>query len=250
MSYRFLGRSTFRNTACVGAAVLAALFVFDNVAGAQEVLLAEFTGGVNSGGGGFTATDNSNLFAGIGIGLVYVDPTLGFQNSFSSCLGCTTNFGNGVAQQTVVFNAQNSPTFSTFASLLTGHTNDLLATFAVIFDNSGQPRIGSGSGTQIESQLSTLFTPNVVTSVDQIEEQVSDLQYSYTYSPSQSSYSFSTSGRADYFIYGTPGPGFNGPYGSLAPPFTAPEIDPALAASGLTLLLGGLAVLRGWRKSG
>lgn len=34
----------------------------------------------------------------------------------------------------------------------------------------------------------------------------------------------------------------------VSPPMTAPEIDPASIASGLTLLLGGLAVLRGRRK--
>jgi hypothetical protein len=32
-------------------------------------------------------------------------------------------------------------------------------------------------------------------------------------------------------------------------PFRAPEIDPASAVSALTLLFGGLAVLRGRRKS-
>jgi hypothetical protein len=31
-------------------------------------------------------------------------------------------------------------------------------------------------------------------------------------------------------------------------PTAAPEIDPAGALSGLTLLLGGLAVVRGWRR--
>ena len=34
----------------------------------------------------------------------------------------------------------------------------------------------------------------------------------------------------------------------VSPPMTAPEIDPASIASGLTLLFGGLAVLRGRRK--
>jgi hypothetical protein len=239
---------TSRNTACIGAAILAALSVSDNVAQAQEVLLAEFTGGIGSGGGGFTATDNSNLFAGVGIGLLFVDPTLGFQNSFSSCLGCTTNFGNGVlAQQTVVFDAQNSPTFSTFVSLLTGQSNEMLWNFTTIFDNAGQPRIGSGSGSQIANRFGTLLTPDVVASVDLIEEQVTNFSSSFTYSPSQSQYSFSATGRADYFIYGTPGPEFKGPYGSLSPS-SAPEIDPASAASALTFLFGGLAVLRGQRK--
>jgi hypothetical protein len=32
------------------------------------------------------------------------------------------------------------------------------------------------------------------------------------------------------------------------PPFQAPEIDPASAMAGLTMLAGGLAVLRGRRK--
>ena len=35
-----------------------------------------------------------------------------------------------------------------------------------------------------------------------------------------------------------------------SPAARVPEIDPALAASGLTLLLGGIAVLRGRRKLG
>jgi hypothetical protein len=42
---------------------------------------------------------------------------------------------------------------------------------------------------------------------------------------------------------------FSGSGGSwVDPPASAPEIDPASAAAGLTLLLGGLAVLRGSRQ--
>lgn len=43
--------------------------------------------------------------------------------------------------------------------------------------------------------------------------------------------------------------GFQGPhqFTVVTPPAAAPEIDPASAFSGLTLLLGGLAVVRGRR---
>lgn len=38
-------------------------------------------------------------------------------------------------------------------------------------------------------------------------------------------------------------------YFNLSSPAAAPEIDPASALAGLTLLIGGLAVIRGRRKS-
>jgi hypothetical protein len=44
---------------------------------------------------------------------------------------------------------------------------------------------------------------------------------------------------------GWPGGGYNPP----KPPYAAPEIDPASAGSALTLLLGGLAVLRSRRNA-
>jgi hypothetical protein len=65
--------------------------------------------------------------------------------------------------------------------------------------------------------------------------------------------SLSAHAAVDGFFPGSPPPvasgnpwNFNGPRGGT---MQAPEIDPASAISGMTLLMGGIVVLRGKRKT-
>jgi hypothetical protein len=212
--------------------IAAALMTIGPIATAQT-LLAEI--GVSQG---YDANNGAPITGG--------SPFISLGNAFGpnlpTCIGCSLDVtgGTGLASNLVgtLYFTGSTPNFSTFTQGLTNPSGIIFIGEALTSPSEGTLTSATGNN------ISTVFAlPNSVGTID-------DIQLYYSFSLSQSGSGFSSHDDIVASIYGTPGKNFTSPYISSVAEveaFIAPEIDLTSAITGLTLLAGGLAVLRGRR---
>jgi hypothetical protein len=147
--------------------------------------------------------------------------------------------GNSV-NESLQLNSTNGPLFNTFASLFDGQNVISFGTLYQVTNNNPGLDVTGVPYTSFGADMPNWLLPNLTTPGAPPISSI-DFEYSFTYTSPLPGSSTGWDVSASYSLTACATT-------SDCHPAAAPEIDPASTASGLTLLLGSLIVLRGRRS--